>query len=541
MAKKKDKKVKTAAELAEEAAHKKVNACKQLGTTAIGKTDKARQTMRNAQKALKKSAKAKAAAEAWAKNRGMRNPKLDAEADKLALKAGQMFTDAYGTSHEAAKANTATAALQAEIKADNIEKHLEHNRSYLEQAGQLGTMLDVLSNARSLAERIREQAVDMSRPDGGSDNIEPEVYFDEFETGHMFDLDRLLSDIPMTLPGDLSADSDIEAILGHIGPATARVLIDMFYSQSKVRIASENRIRAVWQNFDESETRVLQKFYDVSSANELLIKAAIGKYVATHEMEPWLMEQTGIGTVLAGGLMAHFNIEKAPRDANMHSFAGLGEKCVCVKGERRPWNAFLKSLCAYKIGESFVKNPRSFYGEWFVKRKAAEVVWNDCGGSGNKHKSRHGVGTGMNTMEAAIRDATDIYKTPEGDRVGKYKPNTAAWPWVNACYPKGTCGQIIQIKTLTEREAFLAKIRLDPGKGFPMLPPAHIHARARRWVVKLFISHLHEVWWWTHFKTKPLCSYVFCGSFPEHSHKIEPPPGREGWTWLPPLYRSDAA
>ena len=28
-----------------------------------------------------------------------------------------------------------------------------------------------------------------------------------------------------------------------------------------------------------------------------------------------------------------------------------------------------------------------------------------------------------------------------------------------------------------------------------MLPPAHIHARARRYVVKLFLFHLHEVMW----------------------------------------------
>ena len=27
------------------------------------------------------------------------------------------------------------------------------------------------------------------------------------------------------------------------------------------------------------------------------------------------------------------------------------------------------------------------------------------------------------------------------------------------------------------------------------LPPAHIHARAKRYAVKMFISHLHEIWY----------------------------------------------
>ena len=53
------------------------------------------------------------------------------------------------------------------------------------------------------------------------------------------------------------------------------------------------------------------------------------------------------------------------------------------------------------------------------------------------------------------------------------------------------------------------------------LPPAHIHARAKRYAVKLFLSHLHEVWFKHEFKVAPPLPYPI--TLPEHSHKIEVP------------------
>lgn len=41
-----------------------------------------------------------------------------------------------------------------------------------------------------------------------------------------------------------------------------------------------------------------------------------------------------------------------------------------------------------------------------------------------------------------------------------------------------------------------------------MLPPAHVHARAKRWVVKLFLAHFHEVYYKEHFGKMPPKPYV---------------------------------
>ena len=62
-----------------------------------------------------------------------------------------------------------------------------------------------------------------------------------------------------------------------------------------------------------------------------------------------------------------------------------------------------------------------------------------------------------------------------------------------------------------------------------MLPPGQIHDRARRWAVKLFISHMHEVMHWDYFGRAPAYPFIF--EHPEgepHAHLIKPQHWGEG-------------
>ena len=52
------------------------------------------------------------------------------------------------------------------------------------------------------------------------------------------------------------------------------------------------------------------------------------------------------------------------------------------------------------------------------------------------------------------------------------------------------------------------------------LPPAHLHARATRYAVKLFLAHLHEVMYVQHHGRKPPLPYAI--GILGHAHKIEP-------------------
>lgn len=54
-----------------------------------------------------------------------------------------------------------------------------------------------------------------------------------------------------------------------------------------------------------------------------------------------------------------------------------------------------------------------------------------------------------------------------------------------------------------------------------MLPPAHIQQRAERYAVKLFLSHLQDVWYRDHYKEAP--PKPFATAILGHAHYIEPP------------------
>jgi hypothetical protein len=52
------------------------------------------------------------------------------------------------------------------------------------------------------------------------------------------------------------------------------------------------------------------------------------------------------------------------------------------------------------------------------------------------------------------------------------------------------------------------------------LPPAHIHARATRYAVKLLLAHLHEVMYVQHHGRQPPLPYAI--GILGHAHKISP-------------------
>ena len=61
-----------------------------------------------------------------------------------------------------------------------------------------------------------------------------------------------------------------------------------------------------------------------------------------------------------------------------------------------------------------------------------------------------------------------------------------------------------------------ARKHYEAGK----LPPAHIHARAKRYAVKLFLAHYHEVGYVLLHGVKPPLPYPL--AVLGHAHKIDP-------------------
>jgi hypothetical protein len=146
----------------------------------------------------------------------------------------------------------------------------------------------------------------------------------------------------------------------------------------------------------------------------------------------WAYEQVGIGPVIAAGLAAHIDVQKAPTVSALWKFAGQAPGFDRrLKGSKLPYNARLKTLC-WKLGDSFVKvsgKENAFYGKLYTQFKTDEVSRNENG----------------QYAAAAARELA----------AKKFKADTVT------------------------RKA------LEQGK----LPDAHLHARAKRRTVKVFLSH----------------------------------------------------
>lgn len=173
------------------------------------------------------------------------------------------------------------------------------------------------------------------------------------------------------------------------------------------------------------------------------IKIALRYFAESQHMGRWAMQFKGIGPVIASGLIAHIKIDEAPTVGHIWRFAGLDPTSKWEKGQKRPHNAALKQIC-YHIGEEFVRQRTPLYRDLYDQRKAYETEKNERG-------------------EYAQQAEAVLKRTPNHAQRATYKQ----------------------------------------GK----LPDGHIHFRAKRYVVKLFLSHWHGEAYRNKFGTEPPLPY----------------------------------
>ena len=254
--------------------------------------------------------------------------------------------------------------------------------------------------------------------------------------------------------------ASLRSIAAEMGRSEVTHLVTTYYQIQEFRKAAMNMVGA--QKRDGRPHELVQWVGGSQQKLENDIKSLLSTYAKAQPPGQWLLSQHGIGPVITAGLLAHIDISRAPTAGHIWSYAGLNPNQVWRKGEKRPWNAELKTLC-YKIGDSFVKtsnSDKSFYGPVYRLRKEQEMERNENG----------------NNAEASAQILLDR-----------------------------------NIKEVATRQAY------ESGK----LPLGHVDMRARRYVVKLFLSHLHDVLTWLQYARRAPRPYAF--DHLGHAHMIECP------------------
>lgn len=213
-----------------------------------------------------------------------------------------------------------------------------------------------------------------------------------------------------------------------------RYIVDYYYIIQENRKRTSNQIGAFSKTSEPHE--LFNYLNDQTVTLENQIKRSMDYWTESYPVAKILKDKVyGIGPVIAAGLVAHIDIHKARTAGAIWRYAGLDPTSKWEKGQKRPWNASLKTLC-WKVGQSFMKfsgNEKCFYGDLYKKQKEFLVKKN--------------LDSGFKDLASSVVD-TKSFKNKEV--LSKYKSG--------------------------------------------ILPDGHIDAMARRWTVKLFLSNFHELW-----------------------------------------------
>jgi hypothetical protein len=284
-----------------------------------------------------------------------------------------------------------------------------------------------------------------------------------------------------TLPLELAApfrelSRDIRDASQELGQQDGRFLIDLYYMVQDERMRAQAQVRACSQ--DGESNRLLGWAFSTMQVFENVLKSALGRFAASYRVGQWMQAQCGIGPVLSAAMLAHLDIRKAPAAGHFWSFAGLSPHIVWEKGKKRPYNAKLKAIAAFRMGECFVRtsgNAASVYGKVYAESKERLIVRNGAG----------------ELADHARREIERCEASKALLKKMKQKPRWKDW---------------------------------EAGK----LCPQHLHDWARRVAVKLFLSHLHQVMFEDYHGRKAPEPYVFRSNGEDHVHLIRPPlwPGK---------------
>lgn len=268
----------------------------------------------------------------------------------------------------------------------------------------------------------------------------------------------------------MKLNRDIRNAAKSISDNEAKYLIKLYYQIQTMREAAFSQSRTLKSdvNLSTKEKKDVEPHECIDfMANQFLILekeiADILKiYSKNNEVCKWMTSITGIGPIISCGFFAMIDIERCETAGSIWRYAGLDPTMEWKKGELRPWNAKLKTLC-WKLGDSFVKvhnRESDVYGHIYKMRKEFELEKNERGEYAEEAK------------------------------------------------------RILQKKKFTNKEVIAI---YESGK----LPLGHIENRARRYAVKIFLSHLFTVWYIMHHHKEPPRPYAL--AILGHAHEIEIP------------------
>lgn len=322
-----------------------------------------------------------------------------------------------------------------------------------------------------------------------------------------------------------------------ISKAEIKTLVNLFYQMQDIRKALTEQIRSI-ETVPEAESKnkdtnvaVLNYCVKNIASTEKGIQTVLKLVCESDPVGRWLLATTGIGPVLAAGLLAYFDVEGKQYATQFISYAGLNDN-------NRPW---LGSEKAKKIVNNIVGDSKVITDEMVAKISAA-TQWNYDYLRSSAYNSEKDKWSKDELIKACSKIPYNASAKTLMWKVGK----SFQWQCNN---PDSLYGTLFSEKRAKEykrnADGELATQAADIlaskniGKNTAAykayikgeLPDAHITARAMRWTEKIFLSHLFEEMYREKYHDVPPRYYALEHFGDEHNKEITP---EVEYTWKAP-------
>jgi len=157
-----------------------------------------------------------------------------------------------------------------------------------------------------------------------------------------------------------------------------RTAVNFFYDIQGLRIRTSNRMH-LKKDGDETqgdhpvlegtEREMYDKMLIGLEKNEKEVFGLIKAIVHEHPLwSEFLVDIKGVGELMAAVIISEFNIHIATTVSKMWKFAGLYPGAKLTKGEKAPYNKWLRTKLCGVLGASFLKS-KSPYSEFYYNYK----------------------------------------------------------------------------------------------------------------------------------------------------------------------------
>ncbi|MCX7618910.1 transposase [Tepidiforma sp.] len=276
--------------------------------------------------------------------------------------------------------------------------------------------------------------------------IIPPSAYDDLEAAAVAPGQALLADLRRFLSRRSLSDHEV------------RYFVSIYLTVQRHRIALGNHAAASARAGLTSST--IEAYRDSVAAIEEAMVPMLGRWAKSTERGRWVSSIRGIGPIIAAGLTAYATINYCRDPHHLWAYAGL------VPGSSQRFSRAFRRM-AYYAGESFVRSG-SYYRRLYEQRKAYEWRRNLSGGNADQ-----ALAAAARAQSAGARAFLE----------GQVDPDRLVGLMV--------LGKPAIAANGNPSRAIIAV----GGKGVPMLTPGHIDRRARRWTVKLLLSHFSQVAW----------------------------------------------